>query len=162
MKSRLKICHGWVVLYFIAFHSSLKHSIMNCLKEERKAFSLSKLPFIQTSRDLYDFRQSFILPNQLLFLLVLVIRLSLSLIKACLRNLVLGSVQSLNQYLTAETVLSMYRSYLPVSPYIMWLGVLSLTLNSLLHAKRSALSMFEVLDIPKISEAFKSMGLVCG
>ena len=48
----------------------------------------------------------------------------------------MGILLSLNQYLREEIVLSIYRGYLPVSPYTMWFGVLSLTLNNLLHAKR--------------------------
>ena len=56
--------------------------------------------------------------------------------KACFGNLIMDILLSLNQYLREEIVLSIYRGYLPVSPYTMWFGVLSLTLNNLLQAKR--------------------------
>ena len=56
-------------------------------------------------------------------------------------------------------VLSIYRGYLPVSPYTMWFGVLSLTLNNLLQAKRWVVSIFASLEVPQTSEAYKSIGL---
>ena len=121
----------------------------------------SRLPFVQTSWKPYDSRQSFILPAQFLFLcVVLVSRRLLSMTKACFGNLIMGILLSLNQDLREEIVLSIYRGYLPVSPYTMWFGVLSLTLNNLLHAKRWAVSIFASLGVPQTSEAYKSIGLI--
>ena len=105
--------------HMFAFHSCLKRSMMRCLKEEMKAFSLSTLPLVQKSWKPYDSRQSlYYLPSYCSFF-VFVIRLSLNIIKACFGNLVLGSLQSLNQYLKTEIVLPIYRGYLPVSRYAM-------------------------------------------
>ena len=72
----------------------------------------------------------------------------------------MGILLSLNQYLTEEIVLSIYRGYLPVSPYTMWFGVLSLTLNNLSQAKRWAVSIYASLEVPQTSEAYKSIGLI--
>jgi len=100
--------------------------------------------------------------TQFLFLYaVLVSRLFLSMIKACFGNLVMGILLSLNQYLKEEIVLSIYRRYLPVSPYTMWFGVLARTLNNLLQAKRWTVSIFASLEVLQTSEAYKSMGLIC-
>ena len=100
------------------------------------------------------------LPNFFFVCVVLVSRRFLSMTKACFGNLVMGILLSLNQYLREEIVLSIYRGYLPVSPYTLWFGVLSLTLNNLLQAKRSAVSIFASLEVPQTSEAYKSIGLI--
>ena len=48
----------------------------------------------------------------------------------------MGFLPSFNQYLREAILLSMYNGYLPVSPYTIWFGDLSLRLSNLLHANR--------------------------
>ena len=48
----------------------------------------------------------------------------------------MGILPSFNQYLREAILLSMYNGYLPVSPYTMSFGDLSLRLSNLLHANR--------------------------
>ena len=75
------------------------------------------------------------LPAQLLLLLLCsVSRLFLCIIQACFGNLLMPILPSFNQYLREAIVLPMYTGYLPVSPYTIWFGDLSLRLSSLLHA----------------------------
>ena len=82
-------------------------------------------------------------------------------VNVCFGNLVMGICHTFNQYLRELIVLSMYNGYRPVSPYTMWFGVLLLTYNSLLQAKRCADSMTDTLAVPYISDAYNSIGLIC-
>ena len=101
-------------------------------------------------------------PAQLLVLVDVHLTKSFSnIVNACFGNLVMGIFRTFSQYLSELIVLSMYNGYRPVSPYTVWFGVLLLTHNTLLQAKRCADSMTDTLAVPHISDAYNSIGLIC-
>ena len=101
-------------------------------------------------------------PAQLLVLVDVYVSKSFSnIVNVYFGNLVMGIFRTFSQYLRKLIVLSMYNGYRHVSPYTMWFGVLLLTHNGLLQAKRCADSMTDTLAAPHISDAYNSIGLIC-
>ena len=140
----------------------MSRKVMDFLgNKERNDASLTT-PSVQTFRKPYDSRQCLIFPAQLLVLVDVHLTKSFSnIVKACFGNLVMDIFRTFSQDLRELIVLSMYNGYQPVSPYTMWFGVLLLTHNSLLQAKRCADSMTDTLAVPHISDAYNSIGLIC-
>ena len=139
----------------------MSRKVMDFLgNKERNDASLTT-PSVQTSRKPYDSRQCLKFPAQLLVLVDVHLTKSFSDIALVLGTSSWAFFRTFIQYLRELVVLSMYNGYRPVSPYTMWFGVLLLTYNSLLQAKRCADSMTDTLAVPHISDAYNSIGLIC-
>ena len=132
----------------------MSRKVMDFLRNKERNDASLTTPSVQTFRKPYDSRQCLIFPAQLLVLVDVHLTKSFSnIVKACFGNLVMDIFRTFSQDLRELIVLSMYNGYQPVSPYTMWFGVLLLTHNSLLQAKRCTDSMTDTLAVPNISDA---------